>query len=98
MTDDRTVHAKMRTLDGDTLELVRYDKSGTWYTETTGTKPDPMTGRRAVEPKRTRVNMSTAVGIALLAHKAENGEWFHARPGGRTLDARVRRAIESKRR
>ena len=92
---DRSVHAEMRTLDGDMLWVAYYRTQGRWDSETAGVEGVIMTARRTVAPSRKPISLSQAVGLTLMAHKSEQGEWFPGRPGGRTLDARVRKALDT---
>lgn len=94
---DRTVHADMHTLDGDFMEVVYYAKAGKWWSEATGYEADIERGRSAVPLTRTPLTASTAVQLCLMAHKSEQGTWYTGVPGGRTLDARVRKALGTKR-
>lgn len=99
--DDRTVHARQTLYNGQVSEVVRYDKAGKWYQEGAAVKADPMwpvKGRPAVPASRTPITLSQAVALALAAVYSEHGEWFPGRHGGRTFDARVRKALRSRQR
>ncbi len=98
---DRTVHARQTLLNGQVAEVVRYNKSGKWWHEAAEVKGHPMwplEGRKTIPAVRRPLTLNQAAGLALAAHRSEHGEWFPDLPGGRTLDAKVRKAIREKKR
>ncbi len=98
---DRTVHARQTLLNGQVAEVVRYSKSGKWWHEAAEVKGHhrwPLEGYETIPAVRRPLALDKAAGLALAAHRSEHGEWFPGVPGGRTLDAKVRKAIKERRR
>ena len=82
-------------------EVVRYERGGKWWHEADEVPAHPMwplEGKKAIPASRTPLTISQAVALALAAVYAEHGMWFPGVPGGRTFDARVRKAMRGRQR
>lgn len=81
---DRTVHCTIVPLGGGRIEIVRYDRAGKWYYESTN-------GSRKM---RRLITVAEAVEFAADTRPAVL--WHEGRAGGLMFDAKVRRARQEK--
>jgi len=78
---NRQVHAHGTTPDGTRFQVVRYDRAGKWYCEVAGTTRRP-------------IGLTEAVALAVDIARRGGGQIHWNTPGGRTFDARVRKALK----
>lgn len=73
---DRTVHG----ITSNGWEIVRYDRAGKWYCE------------KFSDTDRDNERHLLTLEVAVMSLTGSNDQVFLGLPGGRTFDARVRRA------
>lgn len=76
-SDTRRVHARLICENGETLEIVRYERAGKWYSEADGRKLH-------------QLNVVAAAKLARHLQDESGGSMFLGLPGGATFDRIVR--------